>query len=298
MAWLRFDDNYPQHPKVIGLTANAFTLNTCAICYAGRHHTDGFLPAAIVPRLWHFPRGTSVPRLVRELLAARLWEETEGGHLVHDFLEYNPSSTQQVIKAQTAREQRTQAGRARAAHAVRAISGRFSTEASSGSASDAPASDQRAAGKSLVPADQRATSEPPAGGEGVFSGVLSNKVETAQERKGGSDSGLSLLPPLVRTEPGADFERFWSIYPKRRSKADAFKAWLQLKPDQELVTTILAAVERWSRSTEWRKDGGQFIPYPASWLRAHGWQDESTVDPSAPDLSAYNAMIVPRKDRR
>ena len=74
------------------------------------------------------------------------------------------------------------------------------------------------------------------------------------------------------------FERFWSTYPKKRNKGDALKAWRALKPSEELVTAILAAVERAKASVQWRKDEGQFIPYPATWLRARGFEDEEHVD--------------------
>jgi hypothetical protein len=74
------------------------------------------------------------------------------------------------------------------------------------------------------------------------------------------------------------FERFWSVYPKKRNKGDAWKAWRALKPSDELVSAILAAVERAKASVQWRKDEGQFIPYPASWLRARGFEDEEHVD--------------------
>lgn len=74
------------------------------------------------------------------------------------------------------------------------------------------------------------------------------------------------------------FERFWATYPKKRNKGDALKAWRALKPGEELVIAILAAVERAKASVQWRKDEGQFIPYPASWLRARGFEDEEHVD--------------------
>ena len=74
------------------------------------------------------------------------------------------------------------------------------------------------------------------------------------------------------------FERFWATYPKKRNKGDAMKAWRALKPSEELVTAILAAVERAKASVQWRKDEGQFIQYPASWLRARGFEDEEHVD--------------------
>lgn len=37
---------------------------------------------------------------------------------------------------------------------------------------------------------------------------------------------------------------------------------------------MLAKVELLKKSSGWKKDGGQFIPYPASWVNAEGWEDE------------------------
>ena len=36
---------------------------------------------------------------------------------------------------------------------------------------------------------------------------------------------------------------------------------------------------------EWKKDGGKYIPHPATWLRARGWEDEYT--PATDDLPPY-----------
>ncbi len=70
------------------------------------------------------------------------------------------------------------------------------------------------------------------------------------------------------------FEAFYAVYPKKRSKGDAEKAWKALKPDSSLVSKIILAVIEWQASPEWQKDDGKYIPYPASWLRAKGWEDE------------------------
>jgi hypothetical protein len=71
------------------------------------------------------------------------------------------------------------------------------------------------------------------------------------------------------------FAEFWSIYPKRKSKADAEQAWLKLKPDAALTRTILNNLKLQMQSADWQKDGGQFVPYPATYIRKRRWEDES-----------------------
>lgn len=76
---------------------------------------------------------------------------------------------------------------------------------------------------------------------------------------------------------GESFEKFWKIYPKKKSKGDAEKWWAANKPTDELLKTILESVEKLKKTDEWLKDGGKFIPYPTSWLNSKGWLDESNA---------------------
>ena len=77
--------------------------------------------------------------------------------------------------------------------------------------------------------------------------------------------------PLANTD---DFYMFWDNYPKKVAKQAAVKAWKKLNPDHELAEKIAIAVQRWKRTDEWRKEGGQFVPYPATWLNGRRWEDE------------------------
>lgn len=70
------------------------------------------------------------------------------------------------------------------------------------------------------------------------------------------------------------FASFWSVYPKKRAKPDAEKAFNSLDPDDALLAVMIGAVEAQSRSPDWTKDGGNFIPYPATWIRKRRWEDE------------------------
>jgi hypothetical protein len=74
------------------------------------------------------------------------------------------------------------------------------------------------------------------------------------------------------------FEEFWKVYPKKCSKGDARKAWQQTAKIRPQLPTLLKAVYAARASKQWLKDGGEFIPYPASWLRAERWDDVLEVD--------------------
>lgn len=81
-------------------------------------------------------------------------------------------------------------------------------------------------------------------------------------------------PKTVSQAHDLGFEQFWQAYPKRKSKQAALKAWRKLKPSQELQRKILSAIASQKESEGWKKERGQYIPYPATWLNAGGWDDE------------------------
>ena len=68
------------------------------------------------------------------------------------------------------------------------------------------------------------------------------------------------------------FEAFWKLYPRKIAKKSALKAWLKVEP--ESVPIIMHALPDHVASDQWTKDGGRFIPHPATWLNAERWLDE------------------------
>ena len=79
--------------------------------------------------------------------------------------------------------------------------------------------------------------------------------------------------PLTPQGVETGFEIFWAAYPKKTSKPAATKAWAKLKPNEETVRTMLAAIEEAKKTTDWQKDGGKYVPYPATWLNNRRWED-------------------------
>lgn len=73
---------------------------------------------------------------------------------------------------------------------------------------------------------------------------------------------------------GASFDTFWSAYPKKVGKGKAREAWAKLRPGKALAAEILGAVHRQRGCADWLRDGGRYIPNPATWLNQHRWEDE------------------------
>lgn len=79
------------------------------------------------------------------------------------------------------------------------------------------------------------------------------------------------LPP--KSPQGERFDRFWEAYPRKTGKGNARKLFAKLKPSEELLEKMLKAIEAAKQSPQWQRDGGQYIPYPATWLNQERWED-------------------------
>lgn len=74
------------------------------------------------------------------------------------------------------------------------------------------------------------------------------------------------------------FDRFWKLYPVKKAKQAALKAWKKINPDETLLQTILSAVEAQKKWDSWTKENGKYIPYPATWLNQGRWEDEDATE--------------------
>jgi len=78
---------------------------------------------------------------------------------------------------------------------------------------------------------------------------------------------------LEQPTPSDDggFDTFWKLYPKKVGKGAAERSWEKMNPPIEVVIKQIAvAVD----SPQWKKEKGQFIPNPATWINQKRWEDE------------------------
>jgi hypothetical protein len=90
MPWVRIDDQFPDHPKIVAAGPAAAWLHVTALCYCNRMLTDGFIPGEKVPLLV-----ANANKLADRLVDAGVWHRTSRlgveGYEIHDFLKYQPS---------------------------------------------------------------------------------------------------------------------------------------------------------------------------------------------------------------
>ncbi len=85
MPWVRLDDSFADHPKIVGLSDTAFRAHVSALCYCNRHLTDGAFPVSALANV--------SPTASAELVKAGLWSKqvASGCFAIHDYLDYQPT---------------------------------------------------------------------------------------------------------------------------------------------------------------------------------------------------------------
>lgn len=81
MTWVKLDDGFADHPKLLSVSLAARWAYIEALCFAARHRTKGYLRPAVAARI-------APPRVIAELVAAGLWEVNGDGWLIHDWADY------------------------------------------------------------------------------------------------------------------------------------------------------------------------------------------------------------------
>ena len=113
MTWVKLEDRFDEDPRVVAAGPLGVALYVAGLAYCNRNLTDGFVPTSMARRLvdWggdgmtaaHLEDGTilvahagkpvpvSWQYAIDLVVVAGLWTVTDGGYLVVDYLENQPS---------------------------------------------------------------------------------------------------------------------------------------------------------------------------------------------------------------
>jgi hypothetical protein len=130
----------------------------------------------------------------------------------------------------------------------------------------------------LVRDNARFVAASEAGHRGGGNPKLQKKPESIDQKPEAKSQKPEATQPIKVPYKGTliGFDLFWAAYPNKTGKQAAVKAWERAKnkPDHQ---TIIAAVELQKTWPIWTKDGGQYIPNPATWLNQGRWEDQPIV---------------------
>lgn len=108
-------------------------------------------------------------------------------------------------------------------------------------------------------------------------------------------------PKPAPQKPADGFTEWWAQYPKKVKKLDAEKAYRAALKRGVTPKDLLQGLQR--QKAAWKAKGTepQYIPYPATWLRAGSWEDEldtptSATETPAPAVNPDTGKPVTRDD--
>ncbi|AGH53100.1 LvrA [Legionella pneumophila subsp. pneumophila LPE509] len=125
------------------------------------------------------------------------------------------------------------------------------------------------------------------------------QLDPAKNQQRLINTGLSKTDPLkagIDKSPKADtplkednyyifllsqFEKFWDLYPLKKSKQKAWEAFQALNLTPELPIQIYSALQQQIQFYQQQHSQGQWVAawkYPANWLAQHCWEDEIQSD--------------------
>lgn len=253
MPWVKLDDRFAEHPKVVVAGPVATMMWVLGLAYCNRNRTDGFIPAKVVARLADWGECVADPEaLAAKLVAVGLWETADDGYQAHDYAHYQPTKAALEHDSRRKKNSRT--------HANNVFGG-------------IPADVQWNSGGH--PADIPRTSGP---------NPYPVSIESKDLARSASDPELVLesesrSTPKRKTSDRLESERFIEFYekiwPRRVGRDDAHRAWLSaLKRHRDWDEERLCdAAADWANYMEDQGVEPEYVPYPASWLNKGTYRD-------------------------
>lgn len=256
MSWIKIYDTLPDHPKVIQ-TANVLKMDKDLFvgklirlwAWAVRNREDGTFQADDAETIAEVMRYKDEPNtLVNAMRTAGLFDATEAGLVIHDWMDYAGRLIEQREKHRERERKRYQKSKVFCVDSARR--------------NDAYCDDSANILRAENQAKSKSKSRDISSNEDIITPPYPLTGEHVTET------------PKKQNTTEKRFDEFWKAYPKKVGKQAALKSWTRIKPDADLHERILAAVETAKNSKQWLNENGRFIPNPATWLNQGRWDDE------------------------
>tara|TARA_R110000822_G_scaffold102454_4_gene228841 strand:- start:2053 stop:2886 length:834 start_codon:yes stop_codon:yes gene_type:complete len=104
-------------------------------------------------------------------------------------------------------------------------------------------------------------------------------------------------PSLEPSPIGDGFSDFWKLYPRKKGKKVAAKAWAKAvkeTPAQEIIDGLTRLLP--SIATQYRGKGEDYRHNPSTWLNGGYWEDETEVPMSGGDMAMGALYETLRRD--
>jgi len=93
------------------------------------------------------------------------------------------------------------------------------------------------------------------------------------------------------------FDEFYAAYPKHKKGLDARKAWTQRLYERtdtpaDHAAEIQDALAWQVHQRDWVKEGGKYVPLPASYLRGARWEDEPDDEDATPQITQKTSRLL------
>lgn len=228
MPWAKFDDDLLTNPKFMTVGAEAKLLYMSSIVHCAKALTDGMVQQRVALSIARLVGISDFATASEELVDAELWEITDGGWQIHDYLEYNPSREKVLAERDEARERMSK---------VRSRDVRPNIERT----------EQEPTENLIFPVPVPV----PMNNMCVCDDVETADVETVDKPK---------------AEYSDDFEQFWQNYPRKIAKKEAYRAWTARLKGGALPGDMVSAAEHYAEYCEQRHAETQYIKHAATFL--------------------------------
>lgn len=229
------DPDFYDHPKVLGMSDAAVSLWTRAGSYSVAKSTDGFVAETV---LVHALRSTL--EVADELVHRGLWQRRKGGFQFHEWSKRN--LTKERIEADREADRDRKRAERESARQKRKT---------------------QVNGHSVRPDTDRTPGGLLSDSEGIPGSSVSLSV---------SESSKNPSSPAARaTGEDVEFDRFWSVYPRKVGKGEARKAWARLRKRGVDPEELIAGAIRYRDDPKRKPD---YTKHPGPWLNAERWTDQ------------------------